>query len=174
MTTFLLTILICFILYLALSFFLIYKKLQTITKVQDAIDFMLMKRFKFIELLISKMDNKNNYEETPLYEITQLRVQAQKFRAENDKRSEYFCESQISKLLNILINNIREFKALDYINDKNDDIQNIIDADKQINELINKFNKLVSRYNKSKSGILGSFFSIIYPKLNDDIEIWLK
>lgn len=174
MTGFILTTLICAILYLLLSFLVIYKKLQTIIKVQDAIDFMLMKRFKYIELLISKMENKNNYEETPLYEITQLRVQAQKFRADNDKRSEYFCESQISKLLNILIGNIKEFKALDYINDKNDDIQNLIEADKQINDLINKFNKLVSRYNKSKSGTLGSIFSIIYPKFNNDIEIWLK
>lgn len=170
--TFLFTIIGSIIAYISLSIYSLYKKHQTIERVELAIEFMLDKRFKYIEAIISGFDNKNLYEETPLYEIAKLRSQAQKYKAENDKRAEYFCESKITSLVDILINHKKDFSVLDKMINFNTLIEQVLLAENQLEELITKYNKIIQRYNRSKSNWIGSLIIAFIPNLNRDIEDW--
>lgn len=136
-----------FILYIAIFGLYLNYKLKRVNKVVDAIQFMLNKRFTYIERIISKIENKVDFEETTLKEVVQLRSQALKYKAEGDRRAEYFCEYKISQLINQIDRLMAEFNSLKNLSNKENLIQQLKEAEIQLDTLTDKYNKLIMRYN---------------------------
>lgn len=168
----LLIIILVFTTFVFTSFFMMFKKNNNIIRMNSAIDFMLSKRFKKIESIISEMQNPACFEETSIGEMVSLRSQALKFKKEGDIRAEHLCENKISHLLSAVNILIDESPTLRDINNKKEIIEEIQKMETHLRELKSKYNRLVERYNIEKSNAINMLLIKFFPKLDIDHIEW--
>lgn len=158
--------------YLFLSYGYLTIKEKQILKMRKIISVLLDKRFRSFETLITKVEEKMDYEQTFLKEVVQLRSQAQKFKQEKEFRSEYFCEEKITQLALKIEVLFLEFPQLKNISNYKKIIEEILISESTLLPYQKKYNSLAIRYNKSKSSLLHIITTHIFSKFDKKIELW--
>lgn len=158
--------------YLFLSYSYLTFKENQILKMRKIISILLDKRFRSFEILINKVEEKMDYEQTFLKEIVQLRSQAQKFKQEKEFRSEYFCEERITQLALKIELLFAEFPELKSIANYNQIIEEILISENNLLPYLKKYNSLAIRYNKAKSSLIHLVITQMFSKFDNKIELW--
>ena len=159
--------------YIFLAYNFLSQKEKRIRKKRFLLTNGLDDRFKIFEEFIIFISEKNiDYEQTFLKEIVQLRSQSQKFKKENDVRSEFFCEERISKISAKIIFLLENSTNLQNFEESKKFQDDILKHEENLLNLKNDYNKSIISFNRSKSSLFFILVSISIPKFQTKIELW--
>ena len=175
MTTFLISILIIFVL-LLFWFVSIYNKLirliEAIKNNLKQIDIQLDRRYKVFESLINVVKKYMDYEKTTLIEVVSLRSRSLNAAASGDQKTKIEAENEISKIasnINLLFEQYPDLKA------NNSALQlqeEIVNTENKLAFAKQSYNDSVERYNATKKSFVESMVVSNIKSLDVHFEYW--
>lgn len=158
--------------YFIFSYLFLLQMEKKINSIQNMLFQCSDQRFTIFETLLNKSLNLIDYNQTFLKEIVQLRSQSTMFKKEEDLRAAFFCEEKISQIANKINIFFEEFPILNRVENSESIQKEIIEMEKNMLDLKNKYNKNVIGFNRTKSMAIFIPLTSIIDRFNDKIELW--
>ncbi|NCQ50341.1 hypothetical protein GW796_00285 [archaeon] len=161
------------VLYFIISYRHLIKYHNQVNSIYKTLSNAIDHRFSLFEDLINKSSTIISHEETFINDIIQLRLQAQKFKQNNDLRASFSCEEKISKLAKKINLLFEEFSLLNKILESQNIQENILKEEIFLLELKNKYNESVIQYNKKRSSSWNYITSHLFDVFSIHHDIWI-